>query len=198
MKKVVTVSCFIFLLGAIFHPAVGQKRTKSNQKAARTARTFDYGTTAGQIYSNNFLGLKFIVPENWEIEKREKPAQNFPNVPKILLFAEFSEKQTKRYASFLCAARKIPATQKNLSAKNALEEMISEPEEGVSKTVLEEKLGLHTLPYIEKISAENKKRMYSITKNGYLILFSFMYFEDRDLEIMKQILVSADLDWGKS
>ena len=197
MKKVFKLFCFICVLTASLLPAVGQKRTTSNQKVTTEARTFDYGTIDGQLYTNNFLGIRFTVPADWKIEEREKE-KGYPDAPKILLFAEFSENPAKRYASFLCVARKIPVKQKSLTPKKALEAMIAEPEDGVSKNVLVEKLGSNTFVYIEKISAENKKRMYAVTKNGYLILFSFMYLEERDLETMKQILAKADFTRRKS
>jgi hypothetical protein len=55
--------------------------------------------------------------------------------------------------------------------KDALEMLISDSEEGVSTTVLEEEPGSSTLPYIEKISAENKRGIYALVKKRLRYLF---------------------------
>lgn len=193
MKKFLMILCAIGISALLLITAQAQKRTKSKPRAAKPAATFGYGTVSGQVYTNKFFGLKLTVPDQWEIKKLKGKERSFPDGTKILLFAEFSGQDTKRYASFLCAARKIPASEKNFSIRKALEAMVVEPEEGMSKNVREESLGEYTLPYIEEIEEDRSKRMYAVTYNGYLIIFSFLYVEAEDLDLMKQILAAATL-----
>ncbi|MEP6904293.1 MAG: hypothetical protein ABJA66_21430 [Actinomycetota bacterium] len=63
----------IGLFGLISISAFAQRTRKSAQrvKDSKSSAVFSYGTTDGQIYTNDFLGLKLAVPEDLEILDRE-------------------------------------------------------------------------------------------------------------------------------
>ncbi len=205
MKKIFTTLCLIGLFALISIPSVAQRTRKSTQrvKVSKPSVVFSYGTTDGQIYTNDFLGMKFSIPEDYVIQDREleeilvKSGKNERKI-KFLLVARNSN------SNFDCAALKLSPSIRNMTAKQILQAHITAsrnsatpPNVSFSPRVEQGKFGSNVLAFVDTVSKRSKQRIYVIVKKGYLITFILTYFDESELETMNSILAEADLNWKK-
>lgn len=214
--------CFFILCAGVIIAQNEPPPAKINSvPTAVNAQSFDYGTVENNTYVNKFFGVRFSVPENWEVQPRtfgDAVVETGGNAVKGKSTAmqkaiDESQETTKvlislkkglgsggmgtlifTAESFGRNAVFITSGTDYLRASlNGFKQSVLPPDYEVVYEIKQDKLGENTLPYFEAKRGAMKQRFYGLMRNGHGLLLMMMYTEESDLETMREILRKADL-----
>lgn len=220
MKKII-----LFAIAAVIFSASVSAQTKPKPKAAAAPKTttaavkFEKGTVDGTTFTNKFFGMKFDVPENWQVQEeivnkiikdagtKSVKAKNNPTQKAL-------DQAAARVTVALTALKNPMGSAENASVVLSFENMNSTPvvkdavdymdlmvntfksvqlPAGMTYSAVQaEKLGARQFAYLDVKRPEVKQRMYVTMKKGYAILFVFTYTDAADLETMRTMLANAN------
>lgn len=222
MKKSITIFGLLCLLALSAGDAVAQDDPppvfqKGKVFTVTEAKKFDYGTVENNVYANKLFGVRFTVPENWDVQPREygeavvengsgsikgksaamqKAIDESPTTTKILISLKngivgtfmLTAEPLGQKAAFITSGEDYLR-----ASLNGFKQTVLPPGYEVVYEIKQDKLGANSLPYFEAKTTLVKQRFYGMMRNGSGLLFIVMYSEEADLETMREILKNADL-----
>ena len=96
--------------------------------------------------------------------------------------------------SFIWTAMKLPAGRENVTGEQVLRDPLFGGAGAASKVKVE-KLGNNTLAYVDQSFRFAESRSYAFVRKGYYVSVVIRYKSLDDLNILRDVLADADLDW---
>ncbi len=182
-----------------------------------------FGKIVGNSYKNNFFGVKITVPENWlaqesEVGRAIKQAGSEIVKGKTAQTQKAFEDANQRLTVLFTASKDILGIENNavivfaaekkaplMQIRNgqdylrlniqAFKKLKLPPDFKYSETIKSEKFGSETFYYLDVERSSSRQRFYAIYRKGYALFFTLSYFNNEDLETMKEILRKSDFNW---
>jgi hypothetical protein len=185
------VVAFSVLFSQVLH---AQKPTVADQRI--------WGVQAGQTYTNEILGLKLTLPNDFTVETPTRTSVNW--IPTMVPGSMFENKtlviQTLLGSSgprpphkFGLLVIKLPVQSKNVTGEQILNDRLSR--EPGSPAAQVEKFGTTTFAYRNTANRFAQLRSYVTVIRGYWVSFDVSYRTEQDLNVLREILRNADFNW---
>lgn len=224
MKKVFPIlSIAVFLCVLTANSFSQTKGRRPAPVPAKVQPASIYGEVEKNVYTNRFFEFKLTVPETWLIQEQEvsdaikKQGGSMVKGKSTAMDKAFRNAE-KRLTMLLTFSKDILGIQNNaiatVGAERAMPTMPFRSGEDYlrlnlqtmrslqlpadfkfSNTVETDELGTTTFPYVQINRNGYDQRIYSITKKGYALIFTFSYTSEDDLNILRDVLKNADLSW---
>jgi hypothetical protein len=176
--------------------AFGQAKTAAPAAASRAI----YGKAVGHKYYNAVLGIRVALPDALVIAEPNYVDLTLAAAPAVggifagknltvknILTAEVFP------VSFIWTAMKLPAGRENVTGEQVLRDPLFK---GAGTSVVKvEKLGNNTLAYVDQSFRFAESRSYAFVRKGYYVSVVIRYKSPDDLNVLRDVLADADLDW---
>ena len=227
MKKLL-----FFIIAAIAFSLTVSAQTKTRAKTApkpvpkalpSTAKSaaveLDRGTVEDGQYTNKYFGIKFPIPENWEVQEEivnklikdqgaksakgktaaaQKALDKATNRVTVAMTVFKNPLGSEENASFVLSfedLRSIPAVKDAVDYLQLLVTTLKQVQlpPGMKYSEIQaEKLGTRQFGFIEINKKEATQRMYVTVKKNYAVFFVFTYNDAADLETMRTMLANGN------
>lgn len=179
------------------HTAAAQRSPKADQTAAGRAV---YGLVKDNVYTNIVIGLRIQIPKEMEIDEPTfVDAALVPTMVPGSMFAGQTLTIKTLFSArafpvmFICTATPLPLKLQKKTGEEILNDrLFKEPNAPAAKV---ETLGSNTFAYVDGKTRFNQNRSYAIVRKGYYISLVISYKDPGDLNVMREYLAAADLDW---
>lgn len=198
----------------------GVKKPRSSANQTRTI----YGEVDDNVYTNRFFGFKLTIPETWVFQEQEvgdaikKQGGSMVKGKSNVIDKAFRDAE-KRLSILLTFSKDILGMEQNaivtIGAERAtptipfrngndylrlnlqtMRNLQLPADFKYSSTIENDTIGTLSIPFIQINRQGYDQRIYSITRKGYALIFTFSYVSDADLNAMREVLRSADLSWN--
>jgi hypothetical protein len=200
MKSVFKLALTVSIVIVLNQAATAQKKAATAQKAATANANAIYGEVKDNIYTNTVIGLRIQIPKEMEVDEPSfvdvalVPTQ----VPGSMFAGQTLSIKTLFSARafpvmFICTATKLTPKLAKMTGEQILNDrLFREPTGPMAKV---ETLGTNTFAYVDGKTRFNENRSYAIVRKGYYLSIVVGYKDRGDLDVMRDYLAAADLDW---
>lgn len=197
MKRVHSSMLVMAAFVLLSHTVTAQKPGKASQPAPGRAV---YGQVKDNVYTNSVIGLRIQIPKEMEIDEpsfvdvslvpTQVPGSMFAGQT-LTIKTLFSARAFP--VMFICTATPLPLKLQKKTGEEILNDrLFREPNGPMAKV---ETLGINAFAYVDGKTRFNLNRSYAIVRKGYYISIVIGYKDQGDLDVMREYLAAADLDW---
>ena len=206
-------------------PPKSKTITATAPKSTQTIAKKDFfGFVEGNAYKNKFFGLKLTIPENWLIQESQFNTE-LKRIGSEMVTAKNAATQKafdeamQQVVILLSGSKDIVGMENNALMVFSAEKkspllQIRNGEDYLRLTIQSfKKIRLPAdFKYSENIESENfggetfysldvgrdnyKQRLYATYRKGYTLFFTLVYFNENDLETIKEALRKSDFSWN--
>lgn len=194
MKGVFKLAFTFTIIMVLNHTATAQKAAPKGQAQAV------YGQVKENVYTNSVIGLRIQIPKEMEVDEpsfvdvalvpTQVPGSMFAGQT-LTIKNLFSARAFP--VMFLCTATKLPLKLHKKTGEEILNDRLFKEPDGPAAKV--ETLGDNVFAYVDGKTRFNENRSYAIVRKGYYISIVFGYKDKGDLDVLRDYLAKADLDW---
>lgn len=186
------VVTFSILFSQVLH---AQKPTVADQRI--------WGVQTGQTYTNEILGLKLTLPNNFTVEEPTRASVNW--IPSLVPGSVF-ENKTLVIQNLLASSGpqpphkfgllviKLPTNLANMTGEQILNDRLSR--EPGAPTAGVEQFGTTKFAFRNTANRFAQLRSYVAVIRGYWVSFDVSYRTEQDLNLHREILKNADFNWN--
>lgn len=177
------------------------------------------GSVEGRTYRNTKFSFDITLPGNWFIAgtdfdkivkengfdlslktpvATQKTASRTNREADILMTAFRSEPDAKDSAILRITAENLKPNPQIKDAVDYFDAItasymtIKLPPDFTYSATKAEQLGSHQFAYLDTSSNSGKKRLYATVRNGFAIMFTLSYTQDKDLQTLRRILENGN------
>jgi hypothetical protein len=160
-----------------------------------------YGKAVGHKYYNSVIGLRVALPDALEISQPSYVDLTLTAAPAVGGMFAGKNLTVKTLlngeafpVAFIWTAMKLPAGRENVTGEQVLRDPLFK---GAGTSVVKvEKLGNNTLAYVDQSFRFAESRSYAFVRKGYYVSVVIRYKSPDDLNVLRDVLADADLDWN--
>ncbi len=201
MKKTTVLLFGIGMSLALSVQLAAQQRGRPVQRNQAAASRAVYGTTSGLTYSNPVIGFRFTLPNGLTINEPHYVDITLTSTVAGSMFGnrKLTIKNVLTGAAhpvqFICTVMKLEPKLSGISGEQVLNDPLFRAPNAPKAKI--EKLGNNTFAYVNESTRFAETRSYAFVRKGYYVSIVIMYKSIADLNILRETLAKADLEWNR-